>query len=125
MATARLPSYVSKRKLASGVVAYYWLRPSWAAPPALRHGTTCPVVTTALGGDLPDAIRKADSLNAAFKEWRLGAVSQMAPGSVRWLFNWYRADERFTDLRHKTRTGYREMMNAVEAIPVKAGARAN
>lgn len=37
MADVRLPSYVQKHKLAGKVTGYFWVRPQWAKPPALRH----------------------------------------------------------------------------------------
>ena len=121
MASARLPAYVQVHKRAAGGKAYYWVRPKWASPPAERHGKRCPVESTPLGTDVAGAITRATALNAAFKEWREGAAPRMAPGSVEWLFAWYRGLEKFKALRHTTRTGYQLAMNMVEAMPMKAG----
>ncbi|ARR55363.1 hypothetical protein HY78_18915 [Rhizorhabdus wittichii DC-6] len=133
MADARLPAYVLKKRLAGGRIAYFWNRPAWADPKhaqsrseqkrrlAVRHGKTCPVESTALGEDLAEAITRANALNEAFKEWRVGKVTKIVPGSVRWLFRWYREQEKFLKLRHKTRKGYWECMDAVEAIEMRAG----
>lgn len=121
LATERLPAYVQVHKLAGGKRAYYWVRPKWAAPPAERHGRACPIVSTALGDDLALAIQRATALNAAFKEWREGERATMAPGSVQWLFDWFRGLEAYTGLRHNTRKGYRTAMGMVEAVEMKVG----
>lgn len=121
MADVRLPSYVQKHKLAGKVTGYFWVRPQWAKPPALRHGQPCPVQSTPLGTDVATAITKANAINAAFKEWRDGSQSKLVPGSVQWLFDWYRGTEKFTELRHVTRTGYKLAMDMVVAIEMKVG----
>ncbi len=121
MATIKLPAYVQVRKLASGKRSYYWVRPQWAAPPAIRHGKTCPIVSTALGTDVADAITRATAINDAFRQWRQGQQSTLAPGSIAWLFNWYREGERYKGLRHLTRKGYRVAMDMVEATEMKVG----
>ncbi|WCT73971.1 hypothetical protein PQ455_01680 [Sphingomonas naphthae] len=118
----RMPAYVQARKLAGGAISYYWVRPKWASPPAMRHDRMCPVVSTALGADPAAAIPRADALNAAFKEWRLGAGrTELVPGSVRWLFDWYRKSERYTTKAWKTRKGYKVAMDGVEAMAMKIG----
>lgn len=121
MATERLPAYVQVHKRAGGQRAYYWVRPKWASPPAMRHGRTCPVVSSPLGTDVGDAIARAKALNEAFRQWREGETAQPAPGTVAWLFDWYRRLEKFTDLRHNTRTGYKLAMDQVAAIDLRAG----
>ncbi|WP_419827698.1 tyrosine-type recombinase/integrase [Sphingomonas sp.] len=133
MATERLPSYVNVRRLAGGKRAYYWIRPAWADPRladakdekvrarAVRHGRTCPVISTALGTELSAAIAKADVLNATFAEWREGSPEKPTTGTIRWLFDWYRRHERFTGLRHASRAGYRIAMDAVDAIEMRTG----
>lgn len=121
MATERLPSYVNVRQLADGQRAYYWVRPNWARPPAERFGRQCPYVTTALGTDTADAIKRAEAINIGFREWRLGVDARPAEGSVRWLFMWYREQERYTKVRHKTRKEYRALMDAIADAPMKQG----
>lgn len=133
MATERLPTYVNKRRLAGGVTGYFWCRPAWADPKlaassdpivrrkALREGKTCPVDSTPLGTDLGEAITRAKVLNEAFKAWRLGEKQELTPGTVAWLFDWYRRQERFTSKRHQTRIGYRRQMDFIEAMAMKAG----
>lgn len=121
MASVRLPAYVQAHKRATGEPAYFWVRPRWAAPPAVRHGKTCPVVSSPLGTDLAGAISKANALNEAFTQWRQGEGAKLTPGTVQWLFDWYRGLEKFKELRHNTRAGYRIAMDAVEAMAMKAG----
>lgn len=121
MATERLPAYVQVHKNAGGQRAYYWVRPKWASPPAERHGRPCPIKSSALGTDVSVAITRANAMNEAFREWREGMKSKVVPGSIVWLFEWYRKLDKFADLRHNTRTGYKLAMDMVEAIEMKAG----
>ncbi len=133
MAEARLPAYVSPRRLADGSTAYYWCRPAWANPAlansqrpdarrrAVRHGKTCPLVTTALGADLSEVHAKGAALNIAFREWREGVGATATPGSVDWLFAWYRGQKKFSEKRHKTRKGYQVAMEQVCQMAMKAG----
>jgi len=112
---------VQPHKLARERIGYFWVRPRWAAPPAVRHGKTCPVTSSPLGTNLAVAIERANALNEAFKQWREGEGAKLTPGTVQWLFDWYRQLEKFTELRHNTRAGYRIAMDAVEAMAMKAG----
>lgn len=121
MANVRLPSYVQVHKKADGSKAYYWVRPKWASPPETRHGKTCPVSSSPLGDDVAKAITHANAINAAFKEWREGALSKVVPGSVAWLFEWYRKTDRFTSLRHNSRAGYQVCMTQIEDVAMRAG----
>jgi integrase len=133
LATERLPAYVNVRRLAGGKRAFYWIRPAWADPKyaeakdekvrarAVRHGRTCPVISTALGSELAAAVAKADNLNATFAEWRQGTAGKPTTGTIRWLLEWYRRHERFTGLRHATRAGYRHAMDAIDAMEMKSG----
>jgi hypothetical protein len=121
LASVRLPAYVQAHKRATGEPAYFWVRPRWAAPPAVRHGKTCPVTSSPLGTDLAVAIERANALNEAFKQWREGEGAKLTPGTVQWLFDWYRRLEKFTELRHNTRAGYRIAMDAVESMAMRTG----
>jgi hypothetical protein len=121
LATTKLPAYVNIRRLAGGVRAFYWVRPSWAKPPAARGGRTCPYETTPLGTDESIARVKADAINDGFKQWRLGVEAGPVKGSVKWLFIWYREQKRFTALRHSTRVAYRKMMDDVCDVELKKG----
>lgn len=114
----KLPRYLRAKRLAGGL-AYFWERPSWARPPAEKHGRACPVDSEALGTDLPVAIGKAELLNAALDDWRNGVEGRVAEGTVAALFAWYRGHVRFTEASHRTREDYRDMMNHVEAVQLK------
>lgn len=132
-AIVKLPAYVTRLKLASGQHAYYWKLPSWATvkdpktgkrAPAVRHGFPCPVESCALGTSHDAAVAKAEGLNETLKEWRLGAERRtLKPGSIAWLFNWYRGLDRFTDLKPKTQRDYRRLMEIVTNFPTRAGGK--
>ncbi len=133
MSKVKLPAYTSAKRLAGGRTGYFWTRPTWADPKfatsknekkrglAVRNGKTCPVESTALGEDLGPAIIKAQAINEAFKEWRTGAEAKATEGSVKWLFAWYRQQDKFTKNRHTTRAGYQICMDAVCEMAMKVG----
>lgn len=131
-ATIRLPAYVSRVRLASGEHAYYWKLPSWASPtkdkrtgrlvPAVRHGKPCPVASSPLGTDHNAAIEKGEALSEAFAQWRKGIeATTLRPGSVAWLFRWYRGEERYTKNAANTQRDYLRLMNMLCEFPTKAG----
>lgn len=119
MAKIRLPRYLRAKRLADRGTAYFWERPSWAKPPAEKHGRTCPVDSEALGKELSAAIDKANLLNAALDDWRTGVEGKPAEGTVKALFGWYRGHVRYLEASHRTREDYREMMAHVEAVQLK------
>jgi integrase len=133
MAIARLPAYVRPMKLAGDKTGYYFELPAWARPTkdpktgkliaAVRHGHACPVISTALGTDLAQVHAKGAALNDALREWRTGEMGQgrIAEGSVAWLFQWYREQERFTKNKAKTRKDYKALMDMLVAFEPKAG----
>ncbi|HEX8382408.1 MAG TPA: tyrosine-type recombinase/integrase [Sphingomonas sp.] len=134
MAMMRLPAYVRATKLSGGRTGYYWELPPWARPerdpatgaeaPRVRHGRPCLLHSEALGADLAAAIVKADLLNTALAEWRTGhggGEAKILPGSVDWLFAWYRDQERFRKNAHKTRADYSKLMNMLAALDTKGG----
>lgn len=133
MAIARLPAYVRPMKLAGDKTGYYFELPAWARPTknpktgkltaAVRHGQACPVISTALGTDLAQVHAKGAALNDALREWRTGQMGQgrIAEGSVAWLFQWYREQERFTKNKAKTRKDYKALMGMLVAFEPKAG----
>lgn len=134
MAMMRLPAYVRATKLSGGRIGYYWELPSWARPerdattgaetPRVRHRRPCLLHSEALGADLAAAVTKADLLNAALAEWRTGSgqgAAKILPGSVDWLFAWYRDQERFKRNAHKTRADYTKLMNMLAALSTKGG----
>ncbi|RYG88332.1 MAG: hypothetical protein EON59_04770 [Alphaproteobacteria bacterium] len=121
MAKVALPRYVRAKKLVEGE-AYYWEPPHWARNGAKRKGLTCPVVSTPLGQNLSEALVKAHQLNEAFDGWRKGEIgSELAPGTVAWLFAWYQKQRKFTKNAQKTQSDYRKIMEAVTALPMRVG----
>ncbi|MGI4947579.1 MAG: hypothetical protein ACRYHC_02635 [Janthinobacterium lividum] len=119
MAKVILPRYMRPKRLRSGQTGYFWEQPYWSRPPAERWGHKCPVASEALGTDLAAAIGKAEMLNAHLDEWRQGVEAKPAEGTVKALFAWYRAHDRFRELGHRTQIGYRANMARVEAFPLK------
>jgi hypothetical protein len=67
-----LPRYVQPRKLASGVIAYYWCRPWWA------RGADCPLENEALGQHFDEVKARAAILNEQLDSWRLDRKSAKA-----------------------------------------------
>lgn len=122
MPKVELPRYVTPKKVKDGV-AFYWAPPHWARPPAERHGRPCPVVATPLGKNLAKAIARAEGLNEALDAWRVGDLSadRLVPGTVAWVFDWYRKQEVFTKNTPKTQSDYRKLMDAVCAVPMQRG----
>src|SRR5690606_11989506 len=103
--------------------AYFWEPPHWARPPAERNGRSCPVAAAPLGKNLATAISRAEVLNEALDTWRKGdtASDRLAPGTVAWVFEWYRRQEVFTKNTPKTQSDYRKLMDAVCAVPMQRG----
>ncbi len=128
MAIARLPAYVRPMKLAGDKTGYYFELPAWARPTkdrktgkltaAVRHGQACPVISTALSTDLAQVHAKGAALNDALRDWRTGKMGQrrIAEGSVAWLFQWYREQERFIKNKAKTRKDYKALMDMLVAF---------
>lgn len=133
-AIIRLPAYTRRVKVKDGH-AYYWELPTWARPtkdragnlvPVVRHGQPCPVMSSALGTNHDLAVEKAEALNEALAQWRQGATRKtLKPGSVAWLFLWYRGQERFTKNRPKTQKDYKRLMDMLCEFPTKAGPLGN
>lgn len=115
MAKVKLPRYVRPIKLAGGATGFYWELPSWAKKRAEETGEPCPVESAPLGTDLAIAIKKAEAINATLDEWRTGIrKAEQIPGTVSWLFAWYRQQDRFTERAWKTRKDYARLMDRLE-----------
>lgn len=131
MAMTDLPRYMRPRKRANGETAFFWEPPTWARPKrnketgqaerAMRHGLPCPCESTPLGTSLGAAIAQAEELNAVFDSWMIGEKTELANGSVVWLFAWYREQERFKKNSAKTRKDYHSLMDRICAEPMKVG----
>jgi hypothetical protein len=68
-AAQKLPRYVQRRKLAGGIIAYYWCRPWWA------RGEDCPPRNEALGTHLDKMRERAEVLNTQLDAWRVARKS--------------------------------------------------
>ncbi len=119
MAKVRLPRYLRVKRRADGKDAYFWERPQWSRPPAERWGKLCPVDSQALGTDLATAIGKADLLNTFLDEWRAGVDTRPADGTIKALFGWYRARDRFKELGALSKEDYRKYMPILEEFQLK------
>lgn len=79
------PSYMSEKRLAGGVVAYYWAPPSWA------KARGCPIQSEALGTDYAAAKKRCDDvLNLQFRSWRTGSSADPESGPAVGTFDWLR-----------------------------------
>lgn len=126
-----LPRYTRPRPRANGEIGFFWEPPTWARPTkdketgekvrVIRHGRPCPVESTPLGTNLAAAAAQADELNAVFDSWMAGETTEIAKGSVAWLFAWYRTQDRFTSKSAKTRKDYQRIMDRICDVPMKVG----
>ena len=87
----------------------------------MRNGRPCPAQAENLGTNLATAIERAAIQNEALDAWRAGIVQQLRPGSVAWLFAWYRDQDRYTSKAAKTRKDYLLIMNRLVDEPMKLG----
>lgn len=126
----RLPRYVSKKPLADGSIAFYWTSPPWARPKKvdgklisqMRHGKPCPVTDEALGNDMNEAIRLGNIMNDCLDGWRRGTEgTRLVPGTVAWVFDWYRNQDRYLTNKAKTRGDYKRLMDMLVDEPMKIG----
>jgi hypothetical protein len=102
LASVNLPKHVRTKRLASGVVAYYWELPPWA-----RDKEGCPVVGQSLKGDLLAIIARANDLNASLALFRKGKVEGgPAIGTVDWLICWFERHPKFTSKAEGTQDDY-------------------
>lgn len=127
--TIKLPRYVGKKPLAGGITGFYWTSPHWARPkmvdgkliPAMRHGKPCPVKDSPLGNVMSEAIRIGDILNDCLDGWRKGSGPKLVPGTVAWLFDWYRNQDRYLTKKAKTRNDYKRLMDTLVDETMKVG----
>lgn len=127
----RLPRYFRVKPLKGGTDAYFWEPPTWARPkkagkgtlarrvPVERNGRACPVEAQPLGTDLAAAIGKAENLNAAFEEWRLGVEVAAPKGTVAGMFADYRRNDRFKALGAESRRQYQRGMDRLVKVQLK------
>lgn len=116
-----LPKYVEAKTLASGKTGFYWNPPSWA------RKARCPIDAESLGPDAFEAVARAKVLNGWLDAWnaeRKGkkTTDKPAPGTVRWLVDWYKDQQQYTKLQPKTQYDYaRELAMLVNCVMIIDG----
>lgn len=72
---------------------------------------------------LADAICEAEALNAELDAWRAGNIPDPAPkqGTIPWLVRQYQQSDKYKSLAPKTRRGYDQCLNKIEAWSRRAG----
>jgi hypothetical protein len=123
--TVKLPRHMIYKKLASGLVAYYYNIPS-------RYRTmNCPVSNEPLGADFAIASKRAATLNGLFDEWGasrkglpVASVSTPVIGTVDWLFSEYKQSKAFTEkVAARSRKNYDWAMAEICDVLTKSGHR--
>ena len=122
MKPAGWPRYMSAKRLAAGVVAYYW------SPQVRDLKKACPVHPEALGRDYGGAIERAQLLNAHLDAWRSGRGTQRLDqdrpgfGTVGWLFDCYQKSSVFERrVSERSRYEYRRALKRIEDTSTKTG----
>ena len=119
LAKVNLPANVLKKRLASGVDAYYWNVPTWA------RKANCPLRNEALGTDLEAVFAKARLNNEALDAWRKGESGDEAPapGTVDWFRDWFEKHPKVVRKSHGTRRNYKASMKLLADHELLAGRR--
>jgi hypothetical protein len=116
MKPASWPRYMVEKRLASGVVSYYW------SPQRRDLAKGCPVHAEALGPDYGAAVSRAATLNEHLDSWRAGRGASkgldIGPrfGTVDWWIERYTRMEAFTTLTPRSRDDYREALERLANI---------
>ena len=124
--TVELPRYVIPKRLASGVVGYYY------NVPTKYRKLHCPILNEPLGSDFGVMRARADTLNGLFNEWdraRKGApvtAGALMPkyGTVDWLFREYKQSNAYREkVASRSRGDYEWAMDQICNVVTKAGDR--
>jgi integrase len=113
------PRYMVARQLKSGVVGFYWVRPTWAK----LQG--CPLRVEALGPDYANAKKRCDDLlNPQFDAWRTRdevplPSNRAAPGTFDWMVTIYKSAPQYQKLLPKTRKDYDSALRLVSEYTLK------
>ncbi len=117
------PRYMIAKRLASGVVAYYW---------NARGGDTAAgfkLHREPLGTDYAEAIKRADQLNAHLDSWRDGRGAEksldVGPkyGTADWWIESYTRSPAFAKLKERTKPSYLHQLRLFTEIPTRTGGR--
>ncbi|GJD36781.1 hypothetical protein [Methylobacterium aerolatum] len=115
------PKLMVTRRLASGLTAYYWVPPTWAA----KRG--CNLRSEALGQDYGTAKARCDDvLNPQFDAWRLESALPVEANRVRvgtfdWLVTLYKSSPKYTGKPPQTRRSYDASLHLVSSFKLKDG----
>jgi hypothetical protein len=126
-----LPDYTRRKPLAGGRWGYYFEPPTWARKPKEADDRgPCPVGAEELGIDYVAAVKRAENvLLPLFDSWRTRGAVDMVPtkgtrrGSLDWLLEVYRADDKFKILRPKVKRIYNQGFDLVGGHVLKDGRR--
>jgi len=126
-----LPRYTCRMPLAGSRWGYYFKPPTWALKP--KPGDErgpCPVAVEALGNDYDAAVQRVEKvLLPLFDAWRTRGVTDMMPatgcrhGTLDWLFQVYRADDKYLSLAPKVRDLHQAGFDLVGDHTLKDGRR--
>jgi len=113
------PKYMREKRLASGVVSYFWEPPSWAR----KHESPCPFGHESLGADYETAKARCDKiLNPSFDEWRANKdvpeeqrvrPATIRRGSMLWLAEEFKVKREYLRVSELTQEHYRGGLKAV------------
>lgn len=118
-----LPRHITRKRLASGAVAYYW-RPRKTD---IEAGFT--LHAEALGTDLARAIERANQLNQHLNTWRRGRGEHHSIdthpgfGTLEWLFERYKQPDclAWQKVSERSRPDYIRAFKLICALPRKSG----
>lgn len=115
------PRYMIEKRLASGVVAYYW------RPLASDFKQGFKLGAEKLGQDFATAKARADELNQHLDDWRAGRGApreldlQPGFGTVNWLVERYKRSPAWEKVSERSRPDYRRAFGYLTTVPRKSG----
>jgi hypothetical protein len=121
-----LPRHVIAKRLASGVVAYYYNTPS------KYRKLQCPISSEPIGSDFAKMEARAGTLNGLFDEWDqarkgvpvTGGAMMPKYGTVDWLFREYKRSDAFLEkVAERSRGDYEWAIEQICDIRSKTGDR--
>jgi hypothetical protein len=120
----KLPRYVRRKPLKSGLWAYFFEPPTWA------RDQECPVEPEALGTNYAAAVDRAENiLLPALDSWRTRGLSDMVPlgpaiGSFDWLVATFKQQQKWKDVDRHTKRTYENGARLFADHILKDGSRA-
>lgn len=123
MKPAGWPRYMIAKRLASGVVAYYWNARNVDISAGFK------LHREALGTDYGEALKRAAGLNVLLDAWRAGRGNlkslNIGPrfGTVEWWLESYMHSSAFEKLKDRTKPTYRYQLRLFSDLPTTTGSR--